>query len=96
VLPLREWDYPQLFRFAALMTVIWVPCVAVGGFAAMVLMHSVPASPGAVFPWQTRLIVGALGALVVVIIPGMTIGATLRVFLNEARWRRDGDPRVAR
>jgi hypothetical protein len=93
MLTFREWDYPQLFRFYGVIAALWVPCVVIGGFLSMVLMHTAAQHPAHVLPLGTRLLMGVLTGLAVIVIPGLTIGVTVRVFLNEIRWRREGDPR---
>lgn len=65
MLPLREWDYLQLFRFYLAMAAIWLPVVVVAGLLGMVLSHGAAHQEPLVLPWNTRLLVTALRALAI-------------------------------
>jgi len=91
----REWDYPQLFMLYAALLVIWVPGMY---FSAMLLManaHALRDHPDVALPWSASLVPMILAVVVWIVIPGVALFATIRVFLNELRWRRQGDRRAS-
>jgi hypothetical protein len=86
----RDWDWvPHLVVCYAVLAVLWI---ALALAMALVAGCEPAAFCGPPTPSQqfaaTVVQIGALG-----IVPGLAIAATWRVFTNELRWRREGDPR---
>jgi len=69
-----------------------VPVTYVGGLVAQGLVHSVRIRPVPPVPLTWQLL--ELGWMLVFIgVPIAAFAVTTRVFMNELRWRREGDPR---
>jgi hypothetical protein len=88
--PLREWDYPHLFWCYAVLLCIWVPLVYEAGRLSSVIMSYY--HWGWAIPPDLERVADALTILALAI-PVLAMGVTVRVFLNELRWRREGDLR---
>jgi hypothetical protein len=92
--PLREWDYPQLFVCYAVLLCFWLPSAYLGTMLLMANAHALRDQPGLELPLSAELFPATLAVLAIIVIPGLAVLATVRVFLNELRWRREGDPRA--
>jgi hypothetical protein len=92
--PVREWDYPQLFVCYAVLLCFWMPIVYVGAMLLMANAHALRDQPGLELPLSAELVPATLVVLAGIVIPGLAVLATVRVFQNELRWRREGDPRA--
>lgn len=88
--PLREWDYPHLFRCYALLLCIWTPLDYEAGRLNWLLMRYY--HWGRPIPPRLEQLSDTL-TMLAVLMPTLAVVFTARVFLNELRWRREGDPR---
>lgn len=92
--PLREWDWvPHLLVSYLVLFVLWAVAAGTGGLLLYLDAHAPRDAPGASLPLLNQAVAIASLTFAWAVLPLVAAVLTVRVILNERRWRREGDSR---